>query len=269
MKKLTLILSLLLAVACMVTACADNSDTEPPATNPPADGGILGDATTSEENTSAGSVGETDSETPPAENPRYFQFPLTDANDTTSYVSLPDGTTKDYKAIEFFVQPTDTDTRELVSAFRLVLVDKGLGNIQILSYKSGETYGLIYMLESAYIDRPEGIETQYVRMECSTIGFRDSKTETQYGRYYYMDGGDAVTFQYTAQQRQSMLARYRNTNRAALERSENLIDKYSNPEKYEYTVLYSCIDGVETVNTPVESIPEFPFSIFNEYGFDK
>ena len=268
MKKLTLILSLLLAVACMATACADNSDAEPPAGSPPADGGILGDTTDPEVSSPTSSVAETESETSPAENSRYFQFPLTDANDTTSYVSLPDGTTEGYKAIEFFVQPTDTDTQELVSAFRLILIDKGPSNVQIISFKAGQTYGFIYMLENAYIDRPEGVETQFVRMECSSINFRDSKTETTSGRYYVLGGGDTVNFRYTAQQRKSILSRYRHTNQAALDRAEDLINKYSDAETYEYTVLYSYIDGVETVSTPVESIPEFPFAIFNEYGFD-
>jgi hypothetical protein len=65
-----------------------------------------------------------------------------------------------------------------------------------------------------------------------------------------------------------MLARYKATNQVALERSKKLIHQYDDPEKYEYTILYSYIDGVETVNTPVESIPEFPFTLFNEYGFN-
>ena len=65
MKKLTLILSLLLAVACMATACADNSDVEPPNGS-----GVLGDTTDPEVGSPADSVAETESETSPAENSR-------------------------------------------------------------------------------------------------------------------------------------------------------------------------------------------------------
>ena len=51
-----------------------------------------------------------------------------------------------------------------------------------------------------------------------------------------------------------------------LEYAKEHINKFSDPEKYEYTVLYSYIDGVEVINTPVETLPEFPFTIFMSYN---
>ncbi|MBQ9151282.1 MAG: hypothetical protein IJX72_03455, partial [Clostridia bacterium] len=135
--------------------------------------------------------------------------------------------------------------------------------------RDDDTYGFIFMLESAYIDCPNGVETQFVRMECSSLGFVTDKTMTvPASRYYHMSGGGSAQFNYTAQNRSMTLAQHRNPNRTALDRTENLLAQYNQPETYDFTVLYSYIDGVEIINTPVESIPEFPFSLFNEYGFD-
>ena len=46
-----------------------------------------------------------------------------------------------------------------------------------------------------------------------------------------------------------------------------MLYKISKRGDYEFTVVYSYIDGVETVNTPVEEMPTFDFPVFNEYGF--
>ena len=201
--------------------------------------------------------------------PRRIQFPLTKADDTDSYVTLPDMTSDEPRVMEFFVLPTDTENPALTRAFRVVLPAEGQANIQVVSFYDGKTYGLLYMLENVYTGSFDGIETQFVLMECTSLGFFTDKTMTASAtRYYHTSGGGSAQLQYTAQQRQAMLARYRHSNQAALTHSENLIYQHSNPEKYEYTILYSYIDGVETVNTPVESIPAFPFTLFNEYGFD-
>ena len=125
------------------------------------------------------------------------------------------------------------------------------------------------MLESTHTQNAEGTETRFVRMECASLGFIPDKTMTVPAtRYYHMSGGGSAQLNYTEQNRDRVLMQHRNPNRAALDRAENLFEQYNKPETYEYTILYSYIDGVETVNTPVESIPAFPFAIFNEYGFD-
>jgi hypothetical protein len=201
--------------------------------------------------------------------PRRLQFPLTGPNDTAGYVTLPDMTSDEPRVMEFFVLPTDTENPTLTQAFRVVFPAEGRVNIQVVSFYDGKTYGFLYMLENAYTDSPDGIETQFVRMECTSLGFVPDKTMTESAtRYYHTSGGGSAQLQYTAQNRQSMLARHRQSNQVELTRSENLIYQHSNPETYEFTILYSYIDGVETINTPVESIPAFPFSLFNEYGFD-
>jgi hypothetical protein len=157
-----------------------------------------------------------------------------------------------------------------VSAFKLPIRENGQNNLQVITYKEkGKgTYGLIFMLESVCVSEMDGTETCYVDMQCSSLGFVPDKMAYGIPNYYLLQGGDMVNFGYTDMNRQSMLARYKATNQVALERSKKLIQQYDDPEKYEYTVLYSYIDGVETVNTPVEELPDFDFSLFNEYGFD-
>ncbi len=276
MKKLILTLLLLLAVACTAAACADNSAIEPPAGNNPAGNpsestaASGASADTEKPNTPADTAAETAVETAPTDDPRRIQFPLTSADDTTSYISLPDVNAGGPQLLEFFIEPALTVDSELVSAFKLPIRANGQNNLQVIAYKEKgkDTYGLIFMLESVYTTSIEGDELHGIDMQCSSLSFVPDKASLGIPNYYLLNGGDSVHIEFYESQRQSMLARYRNTNLAALERSENLIDKYRDTEKYEYTVLYSYIDGVETINTPVESIPEFPFTLFNEYGFN-
>lgn len=275
MKKLILTLLLLLAVACTAAACADNSAVEPPAGNSPA-GNNSTESTTDNrtpadtDTESTETTAETTPETTPTDDPRRIQVPLISADDTTSYISLPDVNAGGPQLLEFFIEPALTVDSELVSAFKLPIRANGQNNLQVIAYKEKgkDTYGLIFMLESVYTTSIEGNELHGIDMQCSSLSFVPDKASLGIPNYYLLNGGDSVHIEFYESQRQSMLARYRNTNLAALERSENLIDKYRDTEKYEFTVLYSYIDGVETINTPVESIPEFPFAIFNEYGFN-
>ena len=293
MKKLILILLFALAICCMAAACdtqtpAETStdklpvtETVEPVTQAPeaetdsetAEGAVTETSAVTEEESEteliSETIPETEAETHPAADPHYIQFPLTRADDTTSYVSLPDMTAEGPKALEFFVLPTDTESPELTSALRLGLPADGQTNIQVISFHDGQTYGLVFMLESTHTQNVEGIETRFVRMECSSLGFITDKTMTVPAtRYYHMSGGGSAQLNYTEQNRDRVLMQHRNPNRAALDRTENLLWQYNKPETYEFTILYSYIDGVETINTPVESIPEFPFTLFNEYGFD-
>lgn len=272
MKKLMITLLLLLAVVCTAAACADNSAIEPPAGNNPA-------GNTSESITESGAPADTEkpdtavettADTTPTDDPRRIQFPLTSADDTTSYVSLPNVNAGSPQLLEFFIEPALSIGSELVSAFKLPIHTNGQNNLQVIACTDKEdgSYCLIFMREGAYVQTIDGMDMQYVEMQCSSLGFIPNKLAMGAPNYYHLDGGDSVHFGYAENQRESMLARYRSTNQVALERSEKLIGKYSDTEKYEYTVLYSYIDGVETVNTPVESIPEFPFALFNEYGFN-
>lgn len=293
MKKFILILLFTLVITCTAAACdtqapaetstdrlpatetaepvtqAPGAETHPEATEEATTETSAMTEAAPETETVPETLPETESETTPAMDPHYIQFPLTGIDDTTSYVSLPDMTAEGPCAVEFFVLPTDTDRPELTSALRLAFPSDGQTNIQVISFHDGQTYGFIFMLESTHTQNAEGTETRFVRMECASLGFIPDKTMTVPAtRYYHMSGGGSAQLNYTEQNRDRVLMQHRNPNRAALDRAENLFEQYNKPETYEYTILYSYIDGVETVNTPVESIPEFPFSIFNEYGFD-
>lgn len=270
MKKRIIALLLLLSALCAVTSCADNSSAEPPAGYNPSESDSAA-TTPAESNPAVSDPDDTADETDvPDENPRYIQFPLVSSDDTTSYVSLPDPAVDGPQLLEFFIVPAYNVDGELVSAFKLPIRENGQNNLQVITYKEKgkDTYGLIFMLESVCISEMDGTETRYVDMQCSSLGFVPDKMAYGIPNYYLLQGGDMVRFEYTDKNRQSMLARYKATNQVALERSKKLIQQYDDPEKYEYTILYSYIDGVETINTPVEEIPDFDFSLFNEYGFD-
>ena len=155
-----------------------------------------------------------------------------------------------------------------MAAFRLLLRTDGETNVQVIHYRNEDTYGFFYMHESSYVTDLDGIETRYVEMQASTLTFvtdRSYLNSTVY--YYHADGGDSVRFGYSDAQRRSILAKYKNTNQVALGRVEDMLYKISKSGDYEFTVVYSYIDGVETVNTPAEEMPTFDFPVFNEYGF--
>ena len=199
---------------------------------------------------------------------RRLQFPLTGTDDTSSFLRLPDLQAPKGDLLEFCVYPTDTDSTDPVAAFRLLLRTDGETNVQVIHYRNEDTYGFFYMHESSYVTNLDGIETRYVEMQASTLTFvtdRSYINSTVY--YYHADGGDSVRFGYSDAQRQSILARYKNTNQVALGRVEDMLYKISKRGDYEFTVVYSYIDGVETVNTPAEEMPTFDFPVFNEYGF--
>ena len=226
------------------------------------------DETTEEPDTEPPASEDTTGTPDEPDEPRRIQFPLTGADDTSSFLRLPDLQAPEGDLLEFCVYPTDTDSTDPVAAFRLLLRTDGETNVQVIHYRNEDTYGFFYMHESSYVTDLDGIETRYVEMQASTLTFvtdRSSLNSTVY--YYHADGGDSVRFGYSDAQRRSILARYKNTNEVALGRVEDMLYKISKRGDYEFTVVYSYIDGVETVNTPIEEMPTFDFPVFNEYGF--
>ena len=196
--------------------------------------------------------------------------PLTSADDTTSYVSLPDMTAAGPKGLEFFIVPTDTDSAEPVLALRLGLPADGQKNIQVIAVRDGKSYGFLFMEENVYTRQDaDGTEIHCVRMQCATLGFVNDKTMTVPAtRYYYMEDGASAELQYTDRNKRNILAQRRYANLAALRRAEELIEEFSDPAAYEFTILYSYVDGVETVDTPTDALPSFPFDLFREHAFD-
>ena len=200
-----------------------------------------------------------------AEVVRYFQFPLLSARDTLSYVSVPDLNNEPNGAVEFFIHPYGAESPDLISVYKLNISKKFPMNMQVVSVKSDKFYGILYMMEKAQPDTQDIVwgYDGIAGIECYILYFynsgdiyfsRDADYDANYGCY---------DFGYKEGQKVS-ITQYR-TYQYYLRKAEKLIESCSDASRFEYTVLYSYIDGVETVNQPVESIPEFPFSIWKEY----
>ena len=197
---------------------------------------------------------------------RYFQFPLRTSRDTTSYVSVPDLSRESRGAIEFFVLPSDTDNPELVSAYKLYVSKEIPMNLQIVAFKSENSYGILYMMEKAQPFPQGGNPNELViGLDWYCLYFNGTEKGGYYVRDYGYDSSlGSYHFVHTEGEKVSGAA-YKH-NDAYLRKAEKFIGNYSDASRYEYTVLYSYIDGVETVNTPVEALPEFSFDIFNTYN---
>ncbi len=224
-----------------------------------------------EEVTKTEAITETETETSQPTDLRYFQFPLVNAKDTTSYISLPDMTAEGEQAIEFFVVPSDTETPELTSAYKIHVSKDFPMNIQLVVIKSKEGEGacILYRMEKAQPDEYDMIEADgTVVLECCVLDFDRTAEYGYYSRYYSSNDPNWGDYRFTyVNGTKVSMAKHRN-NLRYLEYAEYFIrsNGYDDPEKYEYTVLYSYIDGVETVNTPSETLPEFPCTIFNAYN---
>lgn len=214
---------------------------------------------------------ETETETSQPTDLRYFQFPLVNAKDTTSYISLPDMTAEGEQAIEFFVVPSDTETPELTSAYKIHVSKDFPMNIQLVVIKSKEGEGacILYRMEKAQPDEYDMIEADgTVVLECCVLDFDRTAEYGYYSRYYSSNDPNWGDYRFTyVNGTKVSMGKYQN-NLRYLKYAEYFIrsNGYDDPEKYEYTVLYSYIDGVETVNTPVGTLPEFPCTIFNAYN---
>ena len=73
----------------------------------------------------------------------YFQFPLTSADDTTSYVSITDSGNNGCKTVEFLVNGSSGLRSDLTFASP----KNSEANIQIVAFKTDTRYGFIYMYE--------------------------------------------------------------------------------------------------------------------------
>ena len=83
---------------------------------------------------------------------------------------------------------------------------------------------------------------------------------------HHADKLGAASVTYSEADRSSVLARTRHDNQNALTRAEQLLNEYQK-ENYRLTVLYSHVGGEETANTPVASLPDFPYELFRTYAF--
>ena len=212
------------------------------------------------ETASAESGSETEAETE-APDLSYFQFPLTSADDTTSYVSITDPYGDGRKTIEFFVLPQDKKDPELKSVLKFIAPQYGEANIQIVSFKTETDYGFIYVYEKVITDDPYLNPGEiHVTMEGYRLRFNQS------GKYSFSPEYDSRTCYIRCKENKKVPLTQYKYNVSLLNRAEDLLANYANMEGCELTVLYRYVDGEETINQPVESMPDFPFTIFNSYN---
>ena len=206
----------------------------------------------------SGSESETETETPDLS---YFQFPLTSADDTTSYVSITDPYGDGRKTIEFFVLPQDKKDPELKSVLKFIAPQYGKANIQIVSFKTETDYGFIYVYEKVITDDPYLNPGEIdVTMEGYRLRFNQS------GKYSFSPEYDSRTCHFRCKENTTVPLTQYKYNVSLLNRAEDLLANYANMEGCELTVLYRYMDGEETINQSVESMPDFPFTIFNFYN---
>ena len=207
----------------------------------------------------------------------YFQFPLTGSDDTASYVSISDWDENGIKKVTFYILPTDVDDPKLTAVRHYAVAKDAQMNVQIVLCKSTDpshSYGFLFMYEYAAPGSLPGQEGGIVvTMDCYRLTFKNWKTHLGAGSGgpVLLDSYDTVDSGYQSRHGWFLYEKgkysqstYR-INQRTLEKAESFIAGY-NSDKYTYTVLYSYMNGVETINTPVDSIPEFSFPIFKKYN---
>ena len=205
----------------------------------------------------ASNESETEEETE-APDLSYFQFPLTSADDTTSYVSITDSGNNGCKTVEFLVNGSSG----LRSVLTFASPKNSEANIQIVAFKTDTRYGFIYMYERVVTGDLLTGEGEEITVMMEGYHLRFDKA----GNVFFNPDLNTRTCHFTGNPEKTVtLAQYR-YNEAMLDRVKDIRDAYNDLGSCEYTVLYRYVDGEETVNTPVESIPEFPFTIFNGYN---
>lgn len=188
----------------------------------------------------------------------YFQFPLTGADDTTSYVSITDSGNGGCKTVKFLVNSSSG----LSSVLTLSSPQNSEANIQIVSFQTDTRYGFIYMYERVVTGDVLTGEGEEITVMMEGYHLRFDKA----GNVFFNPDRNTRTCYFTGNKEKTVtLAQYR-YNEAMLDRVQDIRDVYNNLGSCEYTVLYRYVDGEETVNTPVDSIPDFPFTIFNGYN---
>jgi hypothetical protein len=188
----------------------------------------------------------------------YFQFPLTSADDTTSYVSITDSGNNGCKTVEFLVNGSSG----LRSVLTFASPKNSEANIQIVAFKTDTRYGFIYMYERVVTGDLLTGEGEEITVMMEGYHLRFDKA----GNVFFNPDLNTRTCHFTGNTEKTVtLAQYR-YNEAMLDRVKDIRDAYNDLGSCEYTILYRYVDGEETVNTPVESIPDFPFTIFNSYN---
>ena len=205
----------------------------------------------------ASNESETEEETE-APDLSYFQFPLTSADDTTSYVSITDSGNNGCKTVEFLVNGSSG----LRSVLTFASPKNSEANIQIVAFKTDTRYGFIYMYERVVTGDLLTGEGEEITVMMEGYHLRFDKA----GNVFFNPDLNTRTCHFTGNQEKTVtLAQYR-YNEAMLDRVKDIRDAYNDLGSCEYTILYRYVDGEEAINTPADSIPNFPFTIFNSYN---
>ena len=205
----------------------------------------------------ASNESETEEETE-APDLSYFQFPLTSADDTTSYVSITDSGNNGCKTVEFLVNGSSG----LRSVLTFASPKNSEANIQIVAFKTDTRYGFIYMYERVVTGDLLTGEGEEITVMMEGYHLRFDKA----GNVFFNPDPTTRTCHFTGNPEKTVtLAQYR-YNEAMLDRVKDIRDAYNDLGSCEYTILYRYVDGEETVNIPADSIPDFPFTIFNSYN---
>ena len=188
----------------------------------------------------------------------YFQFPLTSADDTTSYVSITDSGNNGCKTVEFLVNGSSG----LRSVLTFASPKNSEANIQIVAFKTDTRYGFIYMYERVVTGDLLTGEGEEITVMMEGYHLRFDKA----GNVFFNPDLNTRTCHFTGNPEKTVtLAQYR-YNEAMLDRVKDIRDAYNDLGSCEYTILYRYVDGEEAINTPADSIPNFPFTIFNSYN---
>ncbi|MBE6586040.1 MAG: hypothetical protein E7645_05880 [Ruminococcaceae bacterium] len=199
--------------------------------------------------------------------------PLVSAADSESYVRIPYLSQGMGGVMEFFILPEGAqDASELVSVYQIGFPEDHETNLLVVGVeKSANRYSVLFIMETSYVTELGGEEIRYVGMTCTEMVFsRDKSLSTTGNTYFLMQNGGAVSFQYTDQQRGSILASKRKGNLNALANAEELIESYRSATDNKYTVIYrySNQSAEELAMAHIPELPEINFEIFREYGFD-
>ena len=172
--------------------------------------------------------------------------------------------------VEFFIVPTDTEDPVPTSAYQFRFPKEGETNILVLAATTDDGKPSVLLLkESTYMQEVNGEETRFVGMIGDHLTFNAKQDQYGHNYYYFGPGGGSAGLQYTEARKEMLMIHPDRNCIIALKHAEKLLDKYSNNDSftYKFTILYSYINGVETINTPVDSIPEFTFDLFKENAF--
>ncbi len=206
---------------------------------------------------------------PMAPEAHRFQFPLISAEDTTSYVAVSDMNAEGAKWIEFFVQP---DGQDLTSAYKKRLPAQGEMYLLVVACREKRTgmYKLFYIAESTEVKTVDGEEQYTLTLDGRHMIFEKEPYDN--GEYAATGWetpsvgiGEMASASYTKETRWEVMDGFHAYYAKSYIEIDNAVHSYAEyASYYDFVVVYSNVTGEEMINTPVETLPVFPFELFQE-----